>query len=202
MFTKNKTNVKEQKGVYYIKNDKEEIIYVGYTNASFSQRWTNHINNAISTNNKAQKKLYEYLYNQLKNDKHIYFGVLITAEEIKSLTGQEPTKENLESWEKFFISRLTPRFNVIDNVHLKNSFNEHMVLNMAKKEYNIKSFTYRQAEMAQKKINNKHEERIISTKSYAVPFKQAITIEPIGRAKVEQNRMRKKQKNNTLGNIV
>lgn len=199
MFEQIKENVNNQKGVYYIKNDAEEIIYVGYTNVSFVQRWTQHIDNATSYPNcKAQKKLYKYLYDQLKTDRHIYFGVLITADEIKSITGKdEVSKDDLTSWETMFISRLSPRFNIIDNAHLKNSFNENTVLNMVNKEYQINSFTKSTAKKVQKKLANKQEERIVSQREYAIPFKQAIRIEPQGRAKIEQNRMRRKETKRT-----
>lgn len=194
MFDQTEKSVNNQKGVYYIKNDKEEIVYVGYTNASFVQRWTQHIDNATSYPNcKAQKKLYKYLYDQLKEDKHIYFGVLITADEIKSITGKDDvSKEDLTSWETMFISRLSPRFNIIDNTHLKNSFNENTVVNMANKEYKIDAFTKSRVNKVKDKLKNKQEERVISVKEYAIPFKQAIRIEPQGRAKVEQNRMLRK----------
>lgn len=91
-----------------------------------------------------------------------------------------------------FISRLSPRFNIIDNTHLKNSFNENTVINMANKEYKIDAFTKSRVNKVKDKLENKQEERVISVKEYAIPFKQAIRIEPQGRAKVEQNRMRRK----------
>lgn len=118
---------------------------------------------------------------------------MITADEIKSITGKDDvSKEDLTSWETMFISRLSPRFNIIDNTHLKNSFNENTVINMANKEYKIDAFTKSRVNKVKDKLENKQEERVISVKEYAIPFKQAIRIEPQGRAKVEQNRMRRK----------
>ena len=109
---------------------------------------------------------------------------MITADEIKSITGKDDvSKEDLTSWETMFISRLSPRFNIIDNTHLKNSFNENAVINMANKEYKIDAFTKSRVNKVKDKLENKQEERIISIKEYVIPFKQAIRIEPQGRLK-------------------
>lgn len=53
---------------------------------------------------------------------------------------------------------------------------------MANKEYKIDAFTKSRVNKVKDKLENKQEERVISVKEYAIPFKQAIRIEPQGRA--------------------